>query len=192
MALIAYIERSVRSQNVGAPKSDFSSLVRKEHSHGLRVIELGSGCGIVGIHIAHLLTKSHVVLSDLDDAMRILTHNIHHAEVAQDSVLEKMTLDWNQELPAVVQRQRFDLVVVSDCTYNCDSIPSLVKTIEALAAHSPRALTLVSMKVRHASEEIFFDLMSRAGLLQAEHDSVLLSGMDAGTIDFYVYEKRPN
>ena len=163
---------------------------------GLRAIELGSGCGIVGLQLAQICPKAQVLLTDLPEAMEVLERNVSIATLAQDSQVSTNTLNWDDEsLPEAVAGQTFDLVLVSDCTYNSDSIPSLVRTLASLIERSPGALVVVSMKVRHPSEAIFHESMAKAGLqechcwtfeLPDERDGYALS--DCNTVYVYVYQ----
>jgi hypothetical protein len=129
----------------------------------LEVLELGSGCGIVGIGFAQLYHNCHVLLTDLPEAMEILDCNIAQARPASGSKLSKATMNWDDGLPVAVAQGRYHLFLVSDCTYNSDSIPALVKTLHALNQKSPWASIVVSMKFRHSSENVFFDMMNDAG-----------------------------
>ncbi len=142
------------------PLNNISRPSRPEHR---RVLELGSGCGIVGIGFAQLYHNCDVLLTDLPEAMEILDFNITRARPAFRSKLSKVTLNWDDDLPMAVAKAEYHLFLVSDCTYNSDSIPALVRTLHALSGKSPKASILVSMKVRHTSESIFFDLMDDAG-----------------------------
>jgi len=85
-----------------------------------RIIELGAGCGIGGISLAQLFPRCDVVLSDLPEAMEILDINIRRATPASNTKLNRLVLDWHLDLPAALETAIFDLVLVSDCTYNSD------------------------------------------------------------------------
>ena len=134
----------------------------------LNVLELGSGCGIVGIALAHLF-PCNVTLTDLPDALVMLQANISLATPMNGSRVQTLPLDWFDEAPSFLPNERLDLIVMADCTYNSDTIPSLVHTIFALCQEHPEALIVVSLKRRHASEAVFFELMSDAGLAQVDH-----------------------
>ncbi len=140
----------------------------------LNVIELGSGCGLVGIALASVQPKCHILLTDLPDAMNILDYNISRSRPASGSKIEHMVLDWADKLPAAITLENYDLILVSECTYNEVSIPALVTTLSALAARSPDALIVLATKVRHFSEAVFFDLMSDAGFEELERISIAL------------------
>ena len=142
----------------------------------LKAIELGSGCGTVGLQIARLYPNSEVLLTDLADGMTVLDYNISKARCAnRKSRVTSAVLDWDNGPHETIDRaRRFDLIVVSDCTYNADSLPALVRTIGILFEVSPAALLIVSMKIRHESEAIFHDLIAGAQLEQINHSVVPL------------------
>lgn len=105
--------------------------------------------------------------------------------------VERRILDWDWDLHKMeaesTERERLggseaDLVVVSDCTYNVDSLPALVRTIGALlkhkryrsVGHRGDPLVIVSLKRRHASESVFFELMREAGFSVAGKEEMVL------------------
>lgn len=130
--------------------------------------------------------------------MDILNHNVERARfVSSRGQLATAILDWDQPLPERVAKQRPELVIVSDCTYNPDSIPGLVRILKMVADNSPDALIVVSLKVRHDSEAIFFDLMAGAEFLEAEHTTIPLpdrhrseTGQELEVVEVYVYRNR--
>jgi predicted nicotinamide N-methyase len=87
------------------------------------VLELGTGCGMVGIAIAQTIPDSNVLLTDLPEAREIVERNINCATEAPGVSLAFMELDWDADLPDDLQStpNRLGLVVAADCTYNPDS-----------------------------------------------------------------------
>jgi methylase of polypeptide subunit release factors len=98
-------------------------LSRSKDTGRYRILELGAGCGIVGIAIAQVLTETDVILTDLPEAQEIVERNISRAHLAKESTLAFQVLDWDVELPANLQTpsSSLDLVIAADCTYNSDS-----------------------------------------------------------------------
>ena len=180
------------------PVSDLAKLLQGSAPRGPKVLELGGGCGIVGLHVAGLCSTSEIFLTDLPDAMDILNQNVKSAMSASSiGKVATTVLDWDGPLPERIGIHRFDLVIVSDCTYNSDSIPCLVKTLSSIANKSPDALFVVSLKVRHDSEAIFFDMMAEAEFVETEHTSIPLpdryrseTGQDLDLIEIFVYRSR--
>ena len=52
------------------------TLLSKDKEKNLKALELGSGCGIVGITLSHLLPSSTILLTDLPEASEILPRNL--------------------------------------------------------------------------------------------------------------------
>jgi predicted nicotinamide N-methyase len=86
----------------------------------LKVLELGSGCGVVGIAIAQVIGGSQVLLTDLAEAQEIVDRNIRLANLANGSTLAFQELEWENELPVSFQSS-YNLILAADCTYNSDS-----------------------------------------------------------------------
>jgi len=193
IALTAYVDRMITSQidqrllheeSVGSPPAK-----------RLNIIELGCGCGMVGISLAQSLSDCQVLLTDMPEAEEIACQNLAIMDPLSSSRAAFVTLDWEEPLPKVVAEQEFDLVVVSECTYNTDTIPALVQTLSALARRSPNAIVLLSTKVRHSSESIFFDLMQKTNLLKVGHTELPLpkdasSDDDPEVIHVYIFQGK--
>ena len=178
--------------------SDLAKLIQRTTRCGLRILELGSGCGVVGLQISDICSTSDVLLTDLPQAMDILDYNVEHAKFESSRArLTTAVLDWDRPLPQVVANQPKHLLVVSDCTYNPDSIPGLVKTLRSLAEISPDVMTVVSLKRRHDSEAIFFDLMAAADFVESGYTAIPLSdqhkketGQESEVVEVYTYRRR--
>lgn len=139
----------------------------------LNVLELGAGVGTAGIAFATMVPSAKVVITDVAEAERLVMMNVAANSMAKGSTVEFQTLDWEDELPAGIKKQAFDVVLVADCIYNEDSIPALVKTLAALATTSPKMVVLVATKTRHSSESLFFDLAAKENLANAARTTVL-------------------
>ena len=191
LGLVAYLQ-----DNFEKSATTLYKILHKD-SHPINVLELGSGCGIVGKALAQLVCGCTVTLTDLPEAMEILNYNISTACVAQGSELVKQPLDWNYELPCGMQSAVFDLILISDCTYNCDSLPALIRTLSALVSLSPAIHVILSLKFRHTSEAVFFDLMAEAGFKIIEHVSIAMPddcrikvGLKLEMIDIYIFNHQ--
>ena len=181
----------------------------------MKILELGSGCGIGGLAFAMIIPDDRlsrsckVVMTDLLEAMPILQHNVNQNNYAQGCTVDIQVLDWEDEdsRASLLVKWSFDIVLVSDCTYNCDSSPALVRTLSALAKAS-NPYIIVALKVRHESEGIFFTLMEEAGFgtlkdgrfVDDFHEEVLLphyhgdcpAGESVQKIDIYTFRIRNN
>lgn len=172
LGLVAYLKDSTSTQSNGTVPSQSTRILSAQNPARLSVLELGSGCGIVGIALAQMRPRCDVLLTDLPEAMEILGRNISIAQPSEGSDLTKTTLDWEDDIPRHIRERAIDVILISDCTYNSDSLPALVRTLSNLTLSSMEAQVILSMKVRHSSEAAFFDLMSDAGFVEVEHSSI--------------------
>ena len=143
----------------------------------LHVLELGCGCGTVGISIAQTVPDCDVLLTDLEEVRELVDANIERMKAAMCSKASFASLDWEVPLPAAITARTQDLIIVSECTYNTDTLQPLVSTLVALLARSPEAVIVVSTKTRHESEAAFFDLMQEAGLIEDGSMRIPLPGI---------------
>jgi predicted RNA methylase len=99
------------------------ALLPSKPSTRLQILELGTGCGMVGITIAQTIESANVILTDLPEAQEIVQCNVSQARLAKGSILEFQELNWDAEIPSNLRTSssRLDLVIAADCTYNPDS-----------------------------------------------------------------------
>ncbi|KAE8320341.1 putative methyltransferase-domain-containing protein [Aspergillus transmontanensis] len=191
VASVIYLQQ-IAAGDSAITVSVLSKLLQPERNGPLRVIELGSGCGIVGIALAQILPQCSILLTDLPEVEEIVTQNIAVAKPISSSNLEYRTLDWDEALPDDFCNDSIDLILVSDCTYNADSLPALVSVLDRLLQSSPNAIILVALKRRHDSETVFFDLMQSSGLSNLHHDSMQLPSQhdQFDQIELYCYGNK--
>lgn len=188
LASIVFLDQTIQGTSKDMPA--LSQLLQTPRSSPLQAVELGAGCGIVGIALATMLDHCDVLLTDLPEVEEIVTLNIKEARPQPSSLVHYQTLDWDEPPPNLCSRP-IDLILVSDCTYNADSLPTLVSVLDRLVRTSPEALVLVALKRRHESEAVFFDLMRAAAFaplqakvqLPTQHDEVDL-------IELYCYRRQ--
>ncbi|KAJ9606115.1 hypothetical protein H2200_009076 [Cladophialophora chaetospira] len=174
--------------------STIAKLVRSSKVRRLRVLELGAGCGVVGIAFAQLI-KCDMLLTDLEDAQEILSTNSRHASPMAGSTIQTEVLDWASSLEGS-SNSIFDLVLVSDCIYNPDSSLHLVEILRQLVARAPDTAILVGFKRRHEADTIFFDRMRETNFEIVGHIDIPLPhtatdyDSDIPTTEFYTYRQH--
>jgi predicted nicotinamide N-methyase len=178
-----------------APKSEskiIPDLLQSAKTKRLQVIEVGAGCGTVGIAFAQLV-KCDMYLTDLDDAQGMLSLNVQCATLMAGSTLEFGVLNWASG-PDGGLRKTYDLVLVSDCIYNPESSGYLVDTLSQLAQINPNIVVLVGYKRRHEADSIFFERMQGAQFNVLEATSIPLPHIttayddEAPATDLFVYQ----
>jgi hypothetical protein len=71
--------------------------------------------------------------------------------------------------------------------------PALVDTLCRLAKLSPKVKVAIAMKMRHSSEEVFFDLMAAAGFEEtAKFDYPLPGDTEVGEETVYLHVYKHN
>ena len=175
-ALAQHIDQTVALQT-SSPLPLLEYVLLSATYKRLNVLELGCGCGTVGISLAQTVPDCDVILTDLPEASELVEANIECMMPAMASRARFEPLDWEQELPAKVQERKNDLIVVSECTYNSDTLQPLVSTLLALTIRSPKVVIVVSTKTRHDSEVVFFDMMQNAGMVEDGNMRVSLPGI---------------
>lgn len=175
-----------RLRRVDLPAARRDNGIAGDSDRPIRILELGSGCGLLGIGIAALgeevvLTDAAVAFDSVaehssgengadssfgggdggSDTLRWLRGNI---ELNRDIVGDRATaqkLLWGDEedMAAVGRGNPFDLIIGSELLYNNDaSFPGLAKTLRKFAAegHAP---VLLGYKTRRLGEDKFFDAL---------------------------------
>ncbi|KAF3019299.1 hypothetical protein E8E14_008372 [Neopestalotiopsis sp. 37M] len=193
----------------------------------INVLELGSGVGILGIALGTSiqpmaraqgteLEKATVLMTDLPEAEERAQANVEryqsggHSDDQSTEILYE-NLDWDEgsegQFGPLVSSRSWDYIVLSDCTYNVDSFPVLVKTLSALHAHNldyasknddyaaalPTTKVILSTKPRHDSEQALFGMLQEADWKHHLFKSIPLPrlGEETETVEIYCIEKSP-
>lgn len=168
--------------NLKILSSKINDLAMPMHAqHGrtsTRIIELGSGCGIVGLALSQAIENVDLVLTDLPDARTCIERNMQCLSMPTGSRVRFQELDWDENIPSDVLESEppISLVVASDCIYNADSSPALVRTLACLARSGPKVYVVIAAKTRHDSERVFFSLMQTSGFIRSHAYSQILPG----------------
>lgn len=181
----------------------------------LRVLELGCGVGILGLGLAAAYPKLRtdpsarctIMMTDLPEAESRARANIrlnNKGEMDPPAKVLYENLDWEEgrkgKFGQQVSSQAWDLVMLSDCTYNVDMLPALVETLTALHSSnlnhiSPgerfRTKVFLATKPRHDSEMALFELLDKNGWITV-HEQILwkpLLGAMPQAIRMYLFQK---
>jgi hypothetical protein len=184
----------------------------------LNVLELGCGVGFLGIGLGALFPissrhgsgNSTILLTDLEDAEDRARSNIARLQRTRRKFSGKPSevlyenLDWQDgregKFGPLVQSRQWDLIVLSECTYNADTLSALVGTLSALHASNVAHMSgkqpsstrvFMATKPRHSSERVVFDMFTEAGwnILQTQVLPLPVIGDEAQSVEMYLLEK---
>ncbi|CAE6457837.1 unnamed protein product [Rhizoctonia solani] len=126
---------------------------------GQRVIELGSGTGLVGL-VAGLLGAEEVVITDQESEQLI---NIMKENVELNNLQGRVrasVLNWGEpispDLPSTAS-----LIIAADCVYAEPAFPLLVSTLADLNNTYPEAEILFCYKKRRKADKRFFGMLKK-------------------------------
>lgn len=133
------------------------------------IIELGAGCGLLGMGLAASCVFSKVIITDHDDVW--LCRNLDlNSDVLGDKVMA-MRLDWGNtsEIDSVLNlvlqpssSARNILIVASDVLYNHSSHENLVRTLHKLSYHNlPTRILIGFLNDRDNDEASFLSVARR-------------------------------
>ena len=135
-----------------------------------KILEIGTGVGVLGISLAARFPEAKVVLTDLEDAEPLVLDNIGINAPNFPHLLQNVsfrTLDWeDRQFPDWTLNEKFDLIVMADVTYNASTFVALADTLEHLQKHGARGANVVCCgKRRHDEEEEFWQIVLRRGFV---------------------------
>lgn len=195
-------------------------LCSASESRSVNIIELGCGVGILGLGLAAALnarlanlasegnaSPSNILLTDLSGAEALAKTNISlHASAMERSgrvsnvVLDFESLDWEDgkhgRFGPKVGRTPWDVIIISDCTYNVDMLPALVGTLSALSNRTTKETNdekhtkvMLATKPRHSSEKALFDLMDQNGweILETAVQRLPHVGKEDEVVEMYLF-----
>ncbi|KAJ3037854.1 hypothetical protein HDV00_001269 [Rhizophlyctis rosea] len=143
-------------------------------SSPLRILELGAGTGVAGLCLAKLLertttlhsqpTPHEVILTDLDLALPLLTHNITtNFPTPSPLRIHATRLDWGSTPDAkrlTENQPPFNLILAADVIYWRHLFDPLIETLVHLA--SPSTDVIIAYKKRQMEKETeFFERFGR-------------------------------
>ncbi|WWD08522.1 hypothetical protein V865_006634 [Kwoniella europaea PYCC6329] len=137
--------------------------VDPSHLRNKKILELGSGTGLVGIVAGMLEPSCEVWVTDqsmLLDLMEVnaeinlpasqTKRNVHTAE-----------LNWGEELPDSIPIKDLDMILAADCVYFEPAFPLLVRTLCDLAPIDKDIEILFCWKKRRKADKRFFAMLKK-------------------------------
>ncbi|CAE6437181.1 unnamed protein product [Rhizoctonia solani] len=103
------------------PHPPHSALLNPTHLANSRIVELGSGTGVIGRALLPILSGTgHLTLTDLPELVPLLRKNAKSAKISVEP------LDWTWQ---ILPKFTADLVLCVDCIYNTALVRPLVRAL---------------------------------------------------------------
>lgn len=128
---------------------------------GCRVLELGAGCGLVGIYLC-LLGAKMTILTDQKCCVKTLEDNVaaNVTEVCR-SRIKVMEYCWGKNTEDLTKDGLFHLILAAECLYSADDSMRLAQCIPKLSKSGSRIY--VSMGRNRGGEGAFVKTMASQG-----------------------------
>eukprot|EP00742_Colponemidia_sp_Colp-10_P007452 GILJ01008025.1.p1 GENE.GILJ01008025.1~~GILJ01008025.1.p1 ORF type:complete len:222 (-),score=24.29 GILJ01008025.1:227-892(-) len=127
---------------------------RKKPVAGKRILELGSGCGLLGISLG--LLGANVTLSEQPIMLEILNSNVrYHSHMAEEASgkLQVVECDWLD--PPELRSDPapyWDMIVATDVVYIHALVPPLVNLLSSLASMRTHIYIAIEMRDREVHQ----------------------------------------
>ncbi|TIC10821.1 hypothetical protein E3Q10_03136 [Wallemia mellicola] len=136
-------------------------------SKPLRIMELGTGTGILSITLAALLEKTPhkhtIVATDLAPALPLLKQNVdRNSRLFNKNDVFVRELAWGSQSP--LEKEHFDVIIAADVAYNTSSFPMLLSTLDTLFQVNSSAKFILGYKYRDYGEADFWELLKNINL----------------------------
>lgn len=127
---------------------------------GKRCIELGAGCGLVGM--AAWLLGASVTLTDTEDMLehtkKCVKHNLEKVNGRGSKEVDGLAINtqvylWGTDCTDL--SPPFDIILGSDIIYQQSCVDDLLNTLEKLSG--PDTVIFISYKTRGLGEDVFFE-----------------------------------
>lgn len=138
---------------------------RDLYSHifkGARVLELGSGTGLVGLAAAVLFECSEVVITDLESHTSICAANVTRNRnlFSSHTAVNTAIYDWGKEFDAVALRAPYDIILGTDLAYFSHLHDPLIQALNVMAG--PKTLVILGVTKSDTVRD-FWSKLSKAG-----------------------------
>jgi predicted nicotinamide N-methyase len=120
-----------------------------------RVLELGSGCGLVGLCAAFL--GADITMTDMADIVPTLLANVNRNLKQESGIANVEELDWQNDaaLHSIKNKKRWDIILATDVLYSPSCFELFLRALEVIA--DQHSIILVGYKKRSEEETFHFD-----------------------------------
>ncbi|CAN4080068.1 unnamed protein product [Withania somnifera] len=180
-------------RNGSTPFSELFKRPEKGGSLPLRILELGSGTGVVGIAAAAIL-GAKVTVTDLPHVLPNIQFNVDaNSQVLeqQSGVVDVAALSWGESQHMEAVGTDYDLILGSDVVYHDHLYDPLIKTLRFFLLGGGNKMAFVMAHLRRwKKESVFFKKAKKLFDVQIIHTEPPSNGSRIGVVVYLFTGKR--
>ena len=153
----------------------------------LSVLEIGAGCGAVGIALA--LNGDEVLVTDNQpEVLEILRENVERNEVGSNASVA--ALDWEKPPSLALASRGWHLIVAADVVYGLPHFTPLLRFLEALAHPRTTLVFAFGNKQRRSREDVqFIEQLRERNVFDIESYGVPVQGFEG--VEVLTFRRKP-
>jgi 2-polyprenyl-3-methyl-5-hydroxy-6-metoxy-1,4-benzoquinol methylase len=114
------------------------------------VVELGCGCGLVGLAVAKLGCKKALLTDRSAEAVALVNENIEANEL--EVIANASCFSFGDEVLLLGEDPQFDFILCSDVIYDIKAVPPLIETLHVLLKRE-KSTAYIAFKKRNKQRE---------------------------------------
>ncbi|KAJ8567524.1 hypothetical protein K7X08_019732 [Anisodus acutangulus] len=181
------------TNGLSTPLSDLFKRQENGDSLPLRILELGSGTGIVGI-VAAAVLGAKVTVTDLPHVLPNIQFNVDaNSQVLeqQNGVVDIAALSWGESQDMEAVGRDYDLILGSDVVYHDHLYDPLIKTLRFFLLGGGKKIAFVMAHLRRwKKESVFFKRAKKLFDVQVIHTEPPSNGSRIGVVVYLFTGKR--
>ncbi|GAB2231838.1 hypothetical protein Droror1_Dr00010854 [Drosera rotundifolia] len=182
-----------RRNHSGSPLSSVFPSSGEEQPHGLRILELGSGTGFVGIAAAAIL-KASVTITDLGHVVPNLKFNVMSNSdmlASNNGNVDVAELNWGHLDHMEAIGRDYDVIIGSDVVYHDHLFDPLIETLKYfLLGVDKKVVFLIAHLKRWKKESAFFKKARKHFVVDVLHKDCPPEGQRLGVVVYCFVGKQ--
>lgn len=162
-----------------------------EAMNGYKILEVGSGTGIVGIAFAHMFPNiGKFIMTDQKQVLPILQENIDKNAKSIPNITEKLCieeLEWGSDVSLLENKGPYDIIVACDCIAPIFPLDLLLKTLIDLSTKDTKII--LGFEHRQFTQHFFDDAYKVFNFEKVDHNDLDENFCDDDMDVYYLTKK---
>ncbi|WVQ70537.1 hypothetical protein IAR50_000056 [Cryptococcus sp. DSM 104548] len=132
-----------------------------EKLKGKKILELGSGTGLVGLVTAMIEPSSEIWITDQAPLLDLMETNTRSNLGEENSTVHVAEFNWGEPVSSSIPIEDIEVVLAADCVYSEPAFPLLVQTLCDVAPLGKNIEILFSYNKRRKADKKFFAMLKK-------------------------------